>query len=256
MSNGDKIRSKIAALLKKTETNGATEAEAAAAMAIAAKLMGEHGVTMEDIKSNNEASRDFTLRQFNDGKKLSVIDRFVATAIGRYTDTKVWNSKEFAGFKRGVTRNGNARMKTESNLMFYGYTVDVELAEYIYKVCDFAMETEWKLFSGRIPQGSRKQYRTSFMLGMADRLRKRLDALKSHNVVETKSTDLIVLKNQIVEAAHSELLNGRKLKGGYSGASTKKFYIDAFAAGGEAGDRVRFNREVEDGPQGGVKLIA
>lgn len=256
MSNIDKVRAKIAALLKKTEANGASESEASAAMAIAAKLMAEHSVTMEDIKSNNEASRDFTLRQFNDGKKLSVVDSFVSTAIARYTDTKVWNSKEFAGYKSGVTRTGKLRMKTESNLMFYGYTVDVELAEYIYKTCDVAMETEWKLFSGRIPQGKRKQVRSSFMIGMAARLRDRLDALKVQNVAETKGTDLIVLKHQLVETAAREHLNLQDLKAGYSGGATKNFSRSAFAAGQEAANRVRFNREVQDGPTGGVKLLA
>ena len=256
MSNLDKIRGKIAALLEKTEANGASESEASAAMTIAAKLMAEHSVTMDDIKSNNEASRDFTLRRFNDGKTLSVIDSFVSAAIARYTDTKVWNSKEFAGYKSGMTRTGKLRRKTESNLMFYGYSVDVELAEYIYKTCDFAMETEWKMFSGRLPQGSRKQYRSSFMIGMAARLRQRLLSLKEENMAKSKGTDLIVLKGQLVEAAAKEHLNLGKMKTGYSGGATKKFSEAAFNAGQKAGNNVRFNREIQDGPTGGVKLLA
>jgi hypothetical protein len=83
MSNIDKIRTKIAALLKKTEANGASEAEAAAAMAIASKLMAEHSVTMKDLRDNTAAARDFTKRKVNEGaKNMTVVDKFVATAIG------------------------------------------------------------------------------------------------------------------------------------------------------------------------------
>ena len=256
MSNIDKVRAKIAALLKKTESNGASESEAAAAMAIASKLMAEHSVTMEDIKMNTQAAREFIKRRFNDGKKLSVIDSVVSTAIARYTDTKVWNTKEFAGFKSGLTSKGNRRMKTESNLTFYGYAVDVELAEYIYKVCEAAMDTEWSRFSARVPQGQRKQVRSSFMIGMAVRLRDRLDDMKEDNVARTNGTDLVVLKQQLVEIAAKEELKLNLKSAGYAGGSTKNFSTDAFEAGQEAGDRVRFNRAVHDGPAGGVKLIA
>lgn len=255
MSNIDKVRAKIAALLKKTEANGASESEASAAMAIASKLMLEYGVTMEDIKAGSEAARDFIKRRFNDGKKLSIIDTFVATAIARYTDTKVWNSKEFAGFKRGFTVNGKRRRNTESNLMFYGYAVDVELAEYIYKMCDSAMESEWVRFAGLVPRGSRKQVRSSFMIGMAARLRDRLNVMKDENTINTNGTDLVIMKGQLVEAAAKEELK-LNLKAGQSGNGPKNFSRDAFNAGAEAGDRVRFNRAVQDGPVGGVKLIA
>lgn len=255
MSNIDKVRTKIAALLKKTEANGASESEASAAMAIASKLMAEHGVTLEDIKSNSKAAHDFIKRRFNDGKKLSTLDTIVSTAIARYTDTKVWNSKEFAGFKQGRTSKGNHRTKTESNLMFYGYAVDVELAEYIYKVCDIAMESEWNRFAIRVPQGSRKQVRSSFMIGMAVRLRDRLKEMKNETTIHTNSTDLVILKGQLVEAAAKEELK-LNLKSGYASSNPKNFSMNAFDAGKKAGDLVRFNREVEDGPQGGVKLIA
>lgn len=255
MSNLDKVRAKIAALLKKTEANGASESEASAAMAIASKLMTEHGVTMEDINTNSEAARDFIKRRFNDGKKLTILDKIVSTAIATYTDTKVWNDLEFAGFKQGFTVNGKRRMKTESNLTFYGYAVDVELAEYIYKVCDAAMEAEWGRFAVRIPQGSRKQVRSSFMIGMAARLRDRLNEMKQENITRSSGTDLVVLKRQLVEAAAKEDLS-LNLRKGYAGSGTKNFSANAFAAGTEAANRVRFNRAVQDGPAGGVKLIA
>lgn len=252
MSNIDKIRTKIAALLKKTEANGASEAEAAAAMAIASKLMVEHSVTMADLRDNTAAARDFAKRKVNEGaKNMTVVDKFVATAIGAYTDTKVWNSKEFDGFKMGKKK---AKVKYSSNIMFYGYSVDVELAEYIYKICESAVETEWKKFSRTVPAGARAKARVTFQLGMALRLRDRLMEMKQTNIEETNGTALIVLKKQLVETAFKEQMN---VKLGSSSTATVTYRKGSvFDAGQKAGDAVRFNREVQDGPKGGVKLIA
>lgn len=252
MSNIDKIRTKIAALLKKTEANGASEAEAAAAMSIASKLMAEHGVTINDIKQNKEAARDFSSVQVNVGaKNLSVVDKFVASAIAIYTDTKAWNSKEFDGFKMGKKK---LKYKFASRLMFYGYSVDVELAEYIYKICDSAVETEWRKFAGTVPAGSRAKARVSFQLGMALRLRERLLSMKNENIKESNGTELVVLKKQLVETSFKEQVT-KNLKPA-SAVSVSYRKGNAFEEGKKAGDNVRFNREVKDGPQGGVKLIA
>lgn len=249
MSNLDKIRGKIAALLSKTEANGASEAEAATAMNVAAKLMAEYGVTLNDIRDNNAAARDFIKRHFNAGSKnLSVVDKFVAMAISVYTDTKVWNSKEFDGLKAG------SAAKYKSNLMFYGYSVDVELAYYIYKICDSAVENEWKKFSVSLPKGARGGARITFQLGMALRLRDRLISMKRTNVEETNGTSLVVIKSQMVNAAFEEEINPKFKKSNNQGVKYRKNQV--FEAGKKAGDSVQFNRAVHDGPTGGVKLIA
>jgi hypothetical protein len=251
MSSIEKIRAKISALLKKTESNGATEAEASAAMAIAAKLMSEHGVTMNDIKDNTETARDFTKMRVNEGSKnLSVIDKFVAVAIASYTDTKVWNSKEFDGFKFGKK---NTKAKYVSRVMFYGYSVDVELANYIYKICSSAVDTEWLKYSRTIPAGVRAKARITFQLGMAMRLRERLLTMKKTIIEETNGRELVVLKKELVETAfkneNADLKKNRMAKTSYRPGQV-------FEDGKKAGDAVRFNREVHDGPQGGVKLLA
>jgi hypothetical protein len=252
MSNIEKIRNKISALLKKTEANGASEAEAAAAMTIAAKLMSEHGVTMSDIKQNTEAARDFIKRHVNEGaKNLSVVDKVVLTAIAAYTDTKVWNSKEFDGFKMGKKKMG---IKYSSRVMFYGYSVDVELANYIYKICSSAVETEWKKYAGSVPVGARARARVTFQLGMAIRLRDRLLEMKKINVKETNGTDLVVLKKQLVETSFKNDVVANLKAAGSASVSYRPGQV--FEDGKKAGDKVRFNREVHDGPQGGVKLIA
>ncbi len=252
MANLDKIREKIAALLKKTEANGASEAEAAAAMTIASKLMGEHGVTLADIKENNESARDFMQRRANEGaKNLSVVDKFVASAIAAYTDTKVWNSRKFDGFKH---TKKSTKYKYESSLMYYGYSVDVELAYYIYKICDAAVETEWKKYSVTVPAGARAKARVTFQLGMALRLRDRLIDMKASNIQETKGSELIVLKKQLVETSFKDKIKGLSERGTTSGVKYRAGEV--FEAGKKAAENVRFNREVHEGPQGGVRMLA
>lgn len=249
MQKLDKIRAKITALLKKNSENGATESEANAAMMIAARLMDEHGITMNDIKNNTEAARDFVKTAAGEKSgTLHPIDQFVVTSIAAYTDTKVWNAKSWG--KVGPT----GRQNTESIVTFYGYSVDVELALYIREICKTAMETEWWKFAEKLPQGSRRSQRKSFMIGMALRLRDRLQELKEENTVKGNSTDLVVLKNQLVEISFKEDLKVNFAK--QTNKSVSYYAGNAFKAGKEAAENVRFNRSVYEGPQGGVKLIA
>lgn len=237
MANLSKIREKISALLKRNKDNGASEAEAVAAMSHAARLMQEHGITLEDIREGTEASTDFVKKHVNPREKnLSTFDRLVAPAIARYTDTRVWNDKT---------------EKRVSKLMFFGYRVDVELAEYIREVCDRAAETEWKKFSRNIPTGDRISKRKSFLAGMAVRLAERLKEMKTENVEKSDGRQLVVVKTDLVRRAF-EAENMRLRNSG----SVRYSANNAFAAGKAAAENVRFNRAVHDGPSGGVKLIA
>ena len=237
MADIAKIREKISALLKRNKDNGATEAEAMAAMGHAARLMQEHGITLADIREGTTASTDFIQKHMNLGEKqLSTFDKLLCPAIALYTDTKVWNDK--------------TEMRV-SKLMFFGYRVDVELAEYIREVCERAGETEWKKFSQNIPTGDRISKRKSFLAGMAIRLAQRLTQLKSENVNKSDGRQLVVMKSELVNRAFTE----KKMRF-RSGGVVHYSANNAFAAGKAAAENVRFNRAVHDGPTGGVKLIA
>ena len=138
--------------------------------------------------------------------------------------------------------------------MFYGYSVDVELANYIYKICDSAVETEWKKYAVTLPVGIRAKSRVTFQLGMALRLKERLLALKGANVEKTNGSELVVLKKQLVESTYKENLGIDLTAGGNAGV--KYYKGNVFEAGKKAADNVRFNREVYDGPQGGMRMLA
>lgn len=235
----ESIRKKISALLKKNEEAGANETEANAAMTMAQKLMDEYGVTMEDIQKTQNNQDGFSEKKIQEGRKnLHEVDLYgISSAIAHFTDTTV--------FKRKVRGE-------DATLVFFGYNADVELAEYIREVCKRAMETEWGLFvSGNELTGHKRRHRKNFMIGMSDRISKRLRALKESHTESTTGTDLIVLKNQLViQALNERNVNIRK--------NNRKVTYDegeAFDAGQDAGDRVRFHKNVKDGTTAGPKMI-
>lgn len=226
MDNLEELRSKISTLLKKTAENGASEAEADAAMRHASKLMKKYGITLDEIKNNPKTTEDFIFRKFTQGSsRLHYVDKLVTKAISEYTDTKSY-----------VDRSQGDRRVT-----FYGYPVDVELAGYIRTVCKDAVDAEWKKFSRSLPRGSRAKLRKSFMVGMCSRLAQRLRAYKLQDAEQTGSTSLVVVKNQLVTKSFSEKIGGLKK------AKTIK-YNNNFAAdaGRKAAENVRFNREFND----------
>lgn len=232
------ITDKIAALLKRNTENGASEAEAMSAMKHAQKLMKQHGITLADIRDNNDAANDFVKKHVNPNEQtLSSFDNLLATSIANYTDTKVWVDKK--------------ELRT-SKLMFFGYRVDVELAEYIREVCKRAGDTEWKKYSKELPKGGRARARKSFLVGMALRLRERLTELKNENINESSTgQELVVVKSQVVNHAYANL--GMKLR---SSGRVNYNANNAFTAGKSAANNVRFNRAVHGGPTGGTRMIA
>jgi hypothetical protein len=247
LSDLETIKTKIAALLKMSEANGASENEANSAMAFASKLMEEHGITLNDLKTNSKASKDFSFdKPSNYAGKMHIIDQMLTFSIANFTDTICIKNTRQTGFGK------NGRKTTETVSVFYGYRVDVELAKYIYQVCKNAMEAEWSKYAENVPQGHRHKQRKNFLIGMASRLRDRLNDIKEKS--KGKGTELVVLKRQLIEVAFEE-----KFKNIPNTNSSKKIiYRDgsAFLAGKEAGDKVNFNKEIYDGPSEGVKLIA
>ena len=224
------IKAKIAALLGKNAANGATEAEAMAAMRIAQKLMDEHGVTEADIMANNSAAKDFLRETMRDGRKnLHEVDLYCVATIAEFCDVKVWQSKEYSG-----------NIKTGVNVNYFGYTSDVETAKFIREVIFRAMEWEWAKYSNSLTNvGHKRTIRKSFLVGMANRINSRLRELKA----ETRAsggTSLIILKNQMVTEEYQRQVNIHLKKG--SGTKITIKDSGAYAAGQNAGNRVSLSR--------------
>lgn len=237
MKSVENVRRKIAALMQKTVENGASESEATTAMEFAARMMKEHGITLEEIqKSGSEASNLFETQSVKCGKQLHVVDQLVANSIARYTDTKVWSDR------------------STSSIKFFGYSIDVELAVYIRDICKAAMEYEWNKYKVTVPDsaGHKKRIRTIFMKNMALRLSERLKEMKGENIL--KSSDgkaLVIAKDNAVSREFKAL--SLRLKN--SGRVTVNTSGSAAMAGRAAANNVHFNRAVHAGASS-MKLIA
>lgn len=234
----DNIRKKITALLKKNEENGSTEDEAIAAMAFAKKLMEEHGITLDDIKNNNEAATDFDEKTVTDSRKnLHEVDLYgILVNIAKFTDT----------------HTHIVRGKNGANVYFFGYRSDIELAEYLREVCKRALETEWtKYVQNNYIQGHKRTARKSFMIGMSVRVSQRLKDMKEEYINETTGTELVVLKNQLVTKAFAD--KNMKLKS----ANRTTFRKDNnYNSGYKAGDNVQLSKSMAKNVSTGPKLIA
>ncbi len=225
-----KVAARIAALLQQTEARGATAAEAETFMRKARKLMREHNFTAEDLANQTDACIDFAQRTVRTGTEFNIIDEIVLTTIAEFTETKVFK----------------VELDGKFDIRFFGYRVDTELATHLYRVCLEALTSEWnKYLNVTAPgafRGRTAKYRTkakvSFQVGIALKLKERLIELMNKD--ESTGTDLIVLKNQLVVAAFAA-----------AGAPTQETMVveydpsvQAFHDGIEAGDSVRFHREV------------
>jgi pyruvate/2-oxoglutarate dehydrogenase complex dihydrolipoamide acyltransferase (E2) component len=238
-ANIESIRKKVAALLKQNEEAGATENEANNAFQMAQRLMQEHGITLEEIKNTPSKNTDFSEKKIKEGRNnLHEVDLYgIANAIAKFTDTTVYKTK---------------KVNEDATIVFFGYNPDVELAEYIREVCKRAMETEWKMFSSTADLvGHKRRHRKNFMIGMSQRIVKRLADMKSDHI-QSNGTELVVLKNQmVVQALNEHNVRIRK-------ASARKVYYDknsSYNAGQAAGNNVQFNKKVKDGASGGQTMI-
>lgn len=227
MENKKVIAEKITALLRKTELNGASESEAISAFALAQKLMGKHGLTMEDIVSKSEASIDFSYKRAGTAASaFTIADTILLHPIGKFTDTKPCL----------VVQKKDA---DEGEVFFFGYSVDVDLAIYILEICKRALTAEWLKYKSRfsLKTENLEFIRVNFQTGMALRLKDRLSRLTE----KTTGTDLVVLKNALVEAAFAQAKNENSFE---TRMLTKvDESIPAFHAGVKAADGVRFFRE-------------
>lgn len=228
----DHIREKIAAMLAKTEANGATEDEAIAAAKLARKLMRQYGITVEDIAERKETVTDFVIAKSSTGVYKHVMDRFLAHAIGEFTETRAV-----------VVKQKGMKAKADGiEVCFFGYRVDVELADFIYKTCHAAIDSGWDKYKVSLPTGKRAASRVPYMTGVSDRLTDRLYDLLAEDQEATTGTDLIVMKNMLVNAAFNQGFAGYKSK---TSLMEYDFTKPAYRQGYKDGDSVSFNRSVQ-----------
>jgi len=200
-------RDTIANLLRKAAaSSGATEAEVAAAMALAQKLANAEGLSLDDISKDNVEAHDYIRRDVRSNKKhLHPVDSWLAGAIGKYTCCMAISAHSDADGKRG------------RYISFFGHAADIELALYIRDICMKAMDNGWWLFVQMEAPANIKAARFTFTKAFAARMSERLNAYTRADAPGT-GTSLIVVKNQLLvkrwdEYAKKHNINLHRMRG-------------------------------------------
>lgn len=241
MTDRDKIIKKIRALLEMSMENGATEAEAILAAQKADDLMLQYNLHSIDIQDAEEESYGMRSRKFAEGsfkrRSYHPVDKCLV-AIADFCDCKVW--------LRGY------------NLIFFGTKMDTEFAWYLTDMIRNAMDTEYNRAKSTLKKEAEyrgekvhgKTLRTSFMRGMASRINERLRSMKQKRdaqikdeSIKTTGTDLVIVRNDILERKFQSL--GLNMSKGY--ANSYSAHADAYTYGREAANNVNFGRPVGTG---------
>lgn len=232
-------RDTIAALLRKAKDGGATEAEAAAAMQLAMKLAASSGLSLADIEADNAEAHDFIRHDIRSPKNhVHPVDSRLAASIAEFTCTKAYLS------------NSDAKGRTGRYTVFFGHAADVELALYIRSVCISVLEHSWGVYKyGPLAQKRHIDYkaeRFSFVRAFCNRMHERMQEYRRVDAAAT-GTDLIVVKNQLVERRFADYLKDNGIRIGIlPGKGYRAYSKLAAGAGASAASSVNLGRGVSN----------
>ena len=222
----DKIKARIRALSNKTVENGATEAEAMAAMAKVGELLELYNLNLSETFIAETDCIKKTL-PYPTSLKSRPSWAYLSGHVANFTGTRTWTSDHLRLFN------------------FFGMPEDVELAIFLMEVIYRAIENETRRFT-KSPSyqlcSNRRRATTSFKVGLAQRLAERLVKPVKAAAAST-GTALVVLKEQKVVDSYNAL--GMKLKPWKNSTRVRDHH--AYSAGRAAGDRVNLNRPLTSG---------
>ena len=243
----EKLIQKIKALKSKTLENGCTEQEAYAAAVLVEKLMNEYDISLTEVEVRGE---EWDTLEIETGKSVKGDLHNVIVAIGKFTDTKVWISRKFAGFDKG------GRKKTMVTYCFFGTQKDTEIAHFLYDMLQTAFTQEVKVYQKSAEYKNNPNHgRTktvSFKLGMGRRLSDRLQAMKMAQQASNEEQGLMLYDKYAIVEEEFARQTGFKL----TKESRRRSNIDygAFASGEKAGDKVSITQGVKSS-NGGTKAL-
>lgn len=221
----ESLLARIRALMAKTTANGCTEAEAAEAARKVDELIARYEIDLDELTMRKQ---EIVMVRVKAGEHDV---RFSCGAIGTFTDCRVW-------------------LHDKKEIIYLGFQVDTEVAEYLTLLFQRAIDREhatFILFNRDFNDGSpteRRDLKQSFGLGMARRLGERLRDLKSKRDFTARSTgrDLVMMKKPVVDEAFAKL----GIIFGHGGRAPTARDHKAFNAGRDAAGRVAINHGVAE----------
>lgn len=204
----EKIIERVRKCLKlANKANGATEAEAAAALAAARKLMDEHNLSMSDVEVKKEVEAG--VRSVDSTEKPKAYTPRWEKVMAQVVDY-LFNTSHYyrSTYHEGWT--GRATI-----IVFIGVGTDPDVAKESYKIlCDIVR----RMGSSKGLAGSDLR---DYCLGVTETLRSRAWLIKQesdHSQAMSSCRDLVVVKGQLIENFKKDLglAKGRSWSGRYS----------------------------------------
>jgi len=224
---------RIRALAAKTVANGCTEEEAFAAAAKMGELMDKYGIESSETELKQEKC---TTGVHGAERQKGHESQWVAKDIANYCDCRVWK-------KTGT-----------GQIVFFGLPADAEVAVYLMRVVEGAMNRGFKEFkkSPDYPTwDSSRRVRNTFMVHMASRVNARLREMRlaRHTEAQTLTTGqaLVVVKQQVVAEQFAAM--GITLAKSSGSSRAMSGSAAATAAGQAAGNRVHLGGALGGGAQ-------
>lgn len=230
---------KLIALRKKTTENGASKAEAMAAIDTFHKRMARFGFTLEEIESGEaaEAINCYEKSVYSGEGRFSYVDKYLWKTIAKFVGVLVGT---------GVDEDGDWTIR------YYGQDAYVEEALRLRAMIKAAMAHEWEVHRDFVhSKGDLRTVKTSFHLGIADEVRERMEVRQhAHEASQDTSGTAIILKTWDIVVQKAKDAGFQEAVGGRG----RSVQIDqsAYGAGRMAGARINLGRGVGGGS---VKMI-
>jgi hypothetical protein len=216
----------IGELRKKTEEQGCTEEEALSAATRIGELLEKYDLSMDEADVRDDASNCRQIEVFAADDYAGTL----VTGIGKFCTLIVYQNKH----------EGHA-----CKYVMFGTPQDLEMAEYLYEMCAYAMDDGWSEYMEQYGYSLKK--RGSYRMGFASRVYRRLMELKAARDARARATGtaLVLLKDQLVKSEFGK--TGVRL-----GKATKQQSADphAYGHGRAHGDRVNLERPIGGGADG------
>lgn len=232
MKDIDKIKTRIFNLLQRTVSNGCTEDEAMSSAEKAGQLMDQYSLSITDLQimQSNCTKGEYKLKTAKSGHL-----GYIAVAVARYCDTKVWSSP-------GYRTNKGANI-TPGSIYFFGLDSDVEMSIFLMQIIANAMDRELEKFkesdwwSENVEgeyRGTGRSATVGFKAGFRSRIISRLNELKAERNEdlqrkqdemnealgperrERTARNLVVVKRDHVEEEFKKLNMSLRSRGGGS----------------------------------------
>lgn len=232
MTDKNKIRERVQALLSKTEENGCTKEEAMAAAEKARSLIEKHQIDIGEEGVREEGVVTKQTKRTAGAKRLYT---FTAFAISKYTETFCY-----------IHTTPRSAKNKGSVLKSIGNEDDADLAVWLAETLLNTFEKEWRnyRFTPEYRKGCEKAHgralRTAFQDAFCDVVSQRLRELveqrqRAQEQAQGTGTELVVVKDALIEQYKEQ--SGLKLsKASFVGSTQEEYARQAGARAGRRAD--------------------